>query len=142
MPKYNAKAAKQPLAETATPLVVDTASFAAQHAQAIPEDTRDQPGNELSPAKPKFAPATAAELSGKKVEFRRVRHSIYLQPCRCPSTPTQVPDHPQIPVPQHRLTPLRNSWMALYAPVTEHMQLDMRMNLKSKKVRVWLYPLR
>ena len=46
---------------------------------------------------------------------------------------------PQIPVPQHRLTPLRNSWMALYAPVTEHMQLDMRMNLKSKKVRVCLY---
>ena len=40
----------------------------------------------------------------------------------------------QIPVPQHRLTPLRNSWMALYTPVTEHMQLDMRMNLKTKKV--------
>ena len=41
----------------------------------------------------------------------------------------------QIPVPQHRLTPLRNSWMALYTPITEHMQLDIRMNLKSKKVR-------
>ena len=41
---------------------------------------------------------------------------------------------PQVPVPQHRLTPLRDSWMKLYQPVTEHLLLDMRMNLKTKKV--------
>ena len=46
----------------------------------------------------------------------------------------------QIPVPQHRLTPLRNSWMSLYTPITEHMQLDMRMNLKSKKVGIGVHP--
>lgn len=37
-------------------------------------------------------------------------------------------------VPQHRLTPVKNSWMTLYTPVTENMKLDMRMNLKAKKV--------
>lgn len=40
----------------------------------------------------------------------------------------------QVPVPQHRLTPLRENWLKLYQPVTEHLQLDMRMNLKTKKV--------
>lgn len=37
-------------------------------------------------------------------------------------------------MPQNRLTPLKESWMKLYQPVTDHMQLDMRMNLKTKKV--------
>ena len=41
----------------------------------------------------------------------------------------------QIPVPQHRMTPLKEAWLKLYEPVTQNMKLDMRMNLKSKKVR-------
>lgn len=42
----------------------------------------------------------------------------------------------QVTVPQHRMTPLKTSWLSLYKPVTENMQLDMRMNLKTKKVCV------
>lgn len=41
----------------------------------------------------------------------------------------------QVTVPQHRMTPLKTHWMSLYEPVTQNMKLDMRMNLKSKKVR-------
>lgn len=41
----------------------------------------------------------------------------------------------QIPVPQHRMTPLKAAWMQLYTPITDHLKLDMRMNLKTKKVR-------
>lgn len=37
-------------------------------------------------------------------------------------------------MPQHRLTPLKAHWMSLYEPVTKNLKLDMRMNLKSKKV--------
>lgn len=37
-------------------------------------------------------------------------------------------------VPQHRMTPLKNAWMQLYTPITEQLKLDMRMNLKTKKV--------
>ena len=40
----------------------------------------------------------------------------------------------QVSVPQHRMTPLKAHWMSLYEPVTQNMKLDMRMNLKSKKV--------
>lgn len=67
-------------------------------------------GEEQAGPKPKFAPLTSYELNGKRIEFRRV------------------------PVPQNRLTPLKNNWLALYKPVTENLKLDMRMNLKTRKV--------
>ena len=33
------------------------------------------------------------------------------------------------------MTPLKDAWMDLYTPVTENMKVDMRMNLKTRKVR-------
>jgi len=60
---------------------------------------------------PKFAPHSATE-ERQKVEFRRVS------------------------VPQHRMTPMKNNWLALYKPVTENLKLDMRMNLKTRKVEI------
>ena len=64
------------------------------------------------PAKPAFKPLSEEDRAGARVEFRRV------------------------PVPQHRLTPLRNAWMDLYTPVTQHLGLDMRMNLRTKRVEI------
>lgn len=61
--------------------------------------------------KPSFPALSAYELNGKMVQFRRV------------------------PVPQHRMTPLKTGWLALYKPVTQNLKLDMRMNLKTRKVR-------
>jgi RNA-binding protein PNO1 len=66
---------------------------------------------EPAAVKPKFAPLGAYDLNGKKIEFRRVS------------------------VPQNRMTPLKNAWLSLYKPVTETLKLDMRMNLKTRKVR-------
>ena len=60
---------------------------------------------------PTFAPHSATQEQ-QKIEFRRVS------------------------VPQHRMTPLKNNWLALYKPVTENLKLDMRMNLKSRKVEI------
>ena len=61
---------------------------------------------------------------------------ILVQPGCCPTGPFNAILHlpMQVTVPQHRLTPLKNSWMSLYTPVTENMKLDMRMNVKAKKV--------
>ena len=42
----------------------------------------------------------------------------------------------RIPVPAHRMTPLKNSWMDLYVPVTSRMNLLMRMNLVKKCVEL------
>lgn len=99
MPKFSKKAQAEPLQEAA-PIAMD----------------RKETGNLGEPVKPKFAPLSALEQNGKKLDFRR------------------------IPVPQHRMTPLRTSWMSLYKPITENMQLDMRMNLKSRKVEIKTKP--
>ncbi|KAG2486552.1 hypothetical protein HYH03_014853 [Edaphochlamys debaryana] len=70
------------------------------------------------PEKPKFAPLAPGKPGGAdgKVEFRRV------------------------PVPQHRMTPLKTAWLELYKPITENLKLDMRMNLKTKKVEIKATP--
>ena len=42
----------------------------------------------------------------------------------------------QVTVPLNRLTPLKGCWMDLYNPVTQNMRVDMRMNLKTRKVEL------
>ena len=60
---------------------------------------------------PKFPALSAREINGNKVEFRKVF------------------------VPAHRYTPLKEHWLELYTPVTEQMNIDMRMNLKVRPTR-------
>lgn len=59
-----------------------------------------------------FPPLTTTGDASQRVEFRRV------------------------PVPRHRMTPLQNTWMEIYRPVTQILGLDMRMNLKTRKVEI------
>ncbi|KAK9106483.1 hypothetical protein Syun_022494 [Stephania yunnanensis] len=64
------------------------------------------------PLKPKFEPLTAHEMSGGKIQFRKVS------------------------VPQHRYTPLKKAWMEIYTPIYDQMKIDVRMNLKNRKVEL------
>lgn len=41
-----------------------------------------------------------------------------------------------IRVPQHRLTPLKESWEAIVKPVVDHMKLQIRMNTKARAVEI------
>eukprot|EP00898_Chlorokybus_atmophyticus_P009252 jgi/Chlat1/957/Chrsp108S01431 len=71
-------------------------------------------------AGPRFEPATAAaagaDAKGFRAEYRR------------------------LPVPSHRYTPLKESWLALYGPLTEQLKLDVRMNLHTRKVELKTTP--
>ncbi|KAI8802301.1 hypothetical protein BJ742DRAFT_833558 [Cladochytrium replicatum] len=62
--------------------------------------------------KPSFGPLSGAQLKSGKIEMRR------------------------IPIPPHRMTPLQKNWIKIYTPLTENLQLQVRMNLKSKCVEV------
>lgn len=42
----------------------------------------------------------------------------------------------KIPVPPHRLTPLREHWEEIVAPIVEHMKLQIRMNTRLKRVEI------
>ncbi|KMZ60158.1 Pre-rRNA-processing protein PNO1 [Zostera marina] len=62
--------------------------------------------------KPIFKALTASEMSNGKMQFRK------------------------IPVPAHLYTPLKKAWMEIYTPVNEQMTIDIRMNLKARKVEM------
>lgn len=42
----------------------------------------------------------------------------------------------RIPVPPHRITPLRRQWLDIYTPLVDHMKLQVRMNVKSRAVEL------
>lgn len=113
--------------------------------------------------RPVFSPLGVAELTGKKCEYRKVRSSPAPNPRapRRPHRPTAAvsraetrgrlsvahsrppltlpsfldPDD-QVNVPANRFTPLKENWMALYEPITKQMKIDVRMNLKTRKVEL------
>ncbi|KAL3524936.1 hypothetical protein ACH5RR_013308 [Cinchona calisaya] len=68
------------------------------------------------PAKPNFQPLKAHEISSGQVQFRK------------------------IPVPPHRYSPLKKSWMEIYTPIYDQMKIDIRMNLKGRKVELKTRP--
>ncbi|MED6123304.1 hypothetical protein PIB30_047838 [Stylosanthes scabra] len=68
------------------------------------------------PPKPKFEPLKPHEMSDGQVQFRKVT------------------------VPQHRYNPLKKAWMDIYTPIYEQMKIDIRMNLKARKVELKTRP--
>lgn len=42
----------------------------------------------------------------------------------------------KVPIPPHRISPLRASWPKIYPPLVEHLKLQVRMNIKSKAVEL------
>ncbi|CAI9753217.1 unnamed protein product [Fraxinus pennsylvanica] len=62
--------------------------------------------------KPNFKPLKAHEISDGQIQFRKVL------------------------VPPHRYTPLKKAWMEIYTPIYEHMKIDIRMNLKARRVEL------
>ncbi|XP_072991607.1 uncharacterized protein [Typha latifolia] len=68
------------------------------------------------PPQPRFEALKPHEMSDGKIQFRKV------------------------PVPPHRFSPLKRCWMEIYAPVYEQMKVDIRMNLKARKVELKTRP--
>lgn len=62
-----------------------------------------------------------------------------LEPLFNPET-TQTAAHRsesrKVPVPPHRMTPLKTSWVKIYPPLVEHLKLQVRMNVKAKAVEL------
>merc|ERR1739838_827551 len=42
----------------------------------------------------------------------------------------------KVPVPPNRYTPLKENWMKIFTPVVEHLQLQIRFNLKTRHVEI------
>lgn len=42
----------------------------------------------------------------------------------------------KIAVPAHRYTPLKENWLKIFTPVVEHLQLEIRFNLKTRNIEI------
>jgi RNA-binding protein PNO1 len=42
----------------------------------------------------------------------------------------------KVPIPPHRMTPLKTYWPKIYPPLVEHLKLQVRMNIKSRTVEL------
>ncbi|NXN82972.1 PNO1 protein, partial [Bombycilla garrulus] len=62
--------------------------------------------------RPAFPPVAAEALGVGKAELRK------------------------IPVPANRYTPLKENWMKIFTPIVEHLQLQIRFNLKTRNVEI------
>ncbi|XP_063982675.1 RNA-binding protein pno1 [Diachasmimorpha longicaudata] len=49
-------------------------------------------------------------------------------------------EHRKIAVPAHRYTPLKENWTKIFTPVVEHLQLQIRFNLKTRNVELRTAP--
>lgn len=45
----------------------------------------------------------------------------------------------KVPVPPHRMSPLKNAWPKIYPPLVDHLKLQVKMNLKTKTVELRTY---
>lgn len=71
------------------------------------------PALELAvPSRPRFEAMKPHEMTDGEIQFRKV------------------------PVPAHRFSPLKKCWMDIYTPVYEQMKIDIRMNLKFRRVEL------
>lgn len=88
-------------------------------ASSVPQEeeegaTKKKESNEMvldESGKPKFS---AASKSGMKVKL----------------------ESRKVPVPPHRMTPLKNTWTKIYPPLVDHLKLQVRMNLKTKTIEM------
>lgn len=95
----------------------EIAAAAAVETSASAMDVEAPPAPPQKPAvlfaqKPNFRPLKAHEISDGQVQFRKVT------------------------VPAHRYTPLKKAWLDIYTPIYEEMKIDIRMNLKARRVEL------
>lgn len=97
-------------------ILIDAPDAAAAPADA--EEAAQQPETDMQlddavdeEGRPRFAPSSA------RAEAVRVEHR-------------------KVPIPPHRMTPLKGSWPKIYPPLVEHLKLQCRMNMKSKAVEL------
>ncbi|KAL4336326.1 hypothetical protein GQ457_07G012320 [Hibiscus cannabinus] len=89
---------------------MSTEAAATMEIETVPSESR--PESDALPPKPKFEPLKAHEMSDGRVQFRKVS------------------------VPPHRYSPLKKYWMDIYTPIYQQMKVDIRMNLKARKVEL------
>ena len=83
----------------------------------IDTEPTEIPSTSGIPVFPPMSAAAQASAAGKKSETRR------------------------IPIPPHRMTPLKKDWINVFGPLTELLGLQVRMNVQRKCVEIRVRPI-
>ena len=76
---------------------------------------------------PESTDATAMDVDGRP----------RFDPAKADSSPSAIRvQSRKVPIPPHRMSPLKSSWPKIYPPLVEHLKLQVRMNIKSKAVEM------
>ncbi|KAL3838662.1 hypothetical protein ACJIZ3_023253 [Penstemon smallii] len=89
---------------------------AAMEVEASPTTAAPKQPSVQFAQKPNFKPLKAHEISGGEIQFRK------------------------IPIPANRYSPLKKAWLEIYTPIYEEMKIDIRMNLKARRVELKTRP--
>ena len=63
-------------------------------------------------------------------------HTIKISELKTPADAAKRMEYRTVRVPNHRYTPLRNSWEKIVSTIVENLQLDVRMNTKRKLIEM------
>ncbi|KAK2750252.1 pre-rRNA-processing protein pno1 [Onygenales sp. PD_40] len=115
--------------------IADAQSAVAQNAPQYEEDilidTNAAPPTEPLPSAPQ--PQQQAEADSEMQIDEEGR------PVFTPATPSESAyrvETRKVPVPPHRMTPLKATWPKIYPPLVEHLKLQVRMNIKTRSVEL------
>ncbi|KAI9018145.1 hypothetical protein CLU79DRAFT_761928 [Phycomyces nitens] len=100
---------EQKLATKGDDVIIDASTLSTRNTTEAAED--DDMEVEPTIAKPSFDPTEQNENGVTKGQRR-------------------------IPIPHHRLSPLKRQWLEIYSPLVEHMKLQVRMNVKTRSVEL------
>ncbi|EEH37944.1 pre-rRNA-processing protein PNO1 [Paracoccidioides lutzii Pb01] len=104
---------------------------APQHEEDILIDNNAAPPTEPSISK-NPTPATNQEDTEMQIDVEG-------RPVFTPATPSVGAyrvETRKVPVPPHRMTPLKAFWPKIYPPLVEHLKLQVRMNIKNRTVEL------
>ncbi|XP_077256345.1 RNA-binding protein pno1 [Temnothorax americanus] len=69
-----------------------------------------------------------------------IKGKVKQQPAKKKAKNVQGGEQRKISVPAHRYSPLKENWLKIFTPVTEHLKLQIRFNLKTRNVEIRTAP--
>ena len=118
-------------------VLIDVSASSAQPGDTVVvlQTPKDAEGDSMQideEGRPKFKPASASvRASISPITISKQLTNVLPQ-----QKIFQKGENRKVPIPPHRMTPLKSSWPKIYPPLVEHLKLQVRMNLKSKAVEL------
>ncbi|KAJ3126181.1 pre-rRNA-processing protein pno1 [Nowakowskiella sp. JEL0407] len=80
--------------------------------------------------------AAATLINSNNEDMEDIETPVSFPPISVSSLQSGKVEQRKVPIPPHRMTPLKKVWISIYTPLVEHMKVQVRMNVKSKSVEI------